>query len=153
MIKLFFNYLYRYVCLRDALIQKTEQPVKFLAGCLLLGAAAMFLLNHYGAIHLPDFHQTTPYDTWLWAMTLTILAVAQLTFAAVGKSSGCLKCRIWGAWWLQVSGVALVAVGGVFIAEYPPYNHLMSFFTIAGFLIACAGLSLNARARQQKRGI
>lgn len=153
MIKLFFNYLYRYICLRDALIQKTEQPVKFLAGCLLLGAAAMFLLNHYRVIALPDFHQITPYDTCLWVISLVAVAMVQLAFAVSGKFSGCLKCRIWGAWWLQVSGVALVAVGGVFIAEYPPYNHLMSFFTIMGFLIACAGLSLNARARQQKRGI
>lgn len=149
MIKSFiFRTLYQYACFRDVVIQKSEQPVKILTGCLLLITAASFLLDYYQIIDLPDFRKTTEYDSFAWVGALSALAIAQLVLL---RCSGSLKCRIWGAFLLQISGVALVAVGGVFIAEYPPFNHLMTFYTVGGLVIGWHGIGINKRARQQFR--
>ncbi len=151
MVKQAIQWVFWRWCLgRDFLIKTAEIKVKVFTAILLLITSILFLLDRYGVFDLPDFRQFSAFDSWFWALSLSIQAALQFWLL---KCRRCLKCQVWSGFLLIPSGWSLLIVGGIFIAEYPPFNYLMVFYTLSGLAIGMAGVALNKRARQKLKGI
>lgn len=137
---------WQWVKWRDWVMKKTDTTVKIITSILLLITSFIFLADQYHWWILPEFHKFSTFDAWFWAWFMATQAAAQLWLL---RCSGCLKCKIWSDFALQIAGLSLVVIGGMFIAKYPPFRMHMAIFPILGFAVAWAGRSLNKRSRQK----
>lgn len=146
-------FLWRIVRMRDWLLKNTTNLIKWITPLMLLMTIFMFLLHDKGLISLPDFVAMNEHQ--LHAVMFTLFFQIFLHLLFLFARSDCQKIAVWHSWLLGFSGFSMGAVGGGFIAHYPPFSLLMAFFPVLGFLIAFAGLDINKRARfelnQQKQ--
>lgn len=121
-----------------------------IASCFVLfAAAAAFAAESWGFDVLADFAVIGRYDAAVWAVMLMALSLLQV---ALLGASACLKCRVWGDFVLQLSGLALLIIGTAFAAEYPPFSWMMGVCPILGLVFIFAGRVLGDKTRGQLRG-
>lgn len=116
---------------------------------LILAAAAM-AAEGLGHDVLDNFKSLSRYDPHGWAAVLFALAMAQMLL--LYRARDCLKWRVWSDFVLQLSGLALLIIGGAAIAVYPPMSWMMGVFPMAGMLFAFSGSVWAKRTRKQLRG-
>lgn len=125
------------------------QILKISSSFVLLGAAGAFAAESLGYDVLDNFAAISRYDAPVWAMVLIGLAVLQLWLL---RCSDCLKCRVWGDFVLQLSGLVLLIIGMAFVAVYPPFSWLMGLFPVLGLLFLFAGRYWGEQTRRQLKG-
>lgn len=142
----------------DETVDISIRAIEFLNSLLLVSGAtikaatAFMLLLTATALHLdavkindlPHYHQITDYDRHIWPLLLCLLAVLQL---AAMLRHRCLPLRTLGDLTLQLSGLAMMIIGGAFTASYPPFNWMMGIYPAWGLMAVFAGRSLCRRSR------
>lgn len=125
------------------------KTLKISSSFVLFAAAAAFAAETLGYDVLNHFATVSRYDAPAWALVLIGLAVVQLWLL---RCSGCLKCRVWGDFVLQLSGLVLLMIGTAFVAAYPPFSLFMGVFPMLGLLFIFTGRICGNRTRSQLRG-
>ena len=123
--------------------------IKITAACVMLAASLAFASDFILDL-LPDYYLFGNLDVSAWASVLAALGIGQL--ALLTCVSGCLKCRVWSDFLLQLSGLVLYAASAAFIVEYPPFTWAMGVFPILGTLFIFTGRILARQSRDKLLG-
>lgn len=119
-----------------------------MACAVLIATALAFVAEWCGFDVVADFVAVSRFDAPIWAVFLLALAYGQWRLSG----SSCDKCRLWGHFVLQLSGLVLLLLGLTFVAAYPPFSHLMAFFPMFGLYLIFAGRRLSDAARAALMG-
>lgn len=126
----------------------SAKNLKITAIVILYSVSAAFAAESYGIDALDNFAAVSPYDGCAWAALFLALATVQVWLL---RCSECLKCRAWGDFLLQISGLCLLLIGFAFIAAYPPFSWFMGVFPILGMLFVFAGRMFGNNSRFRLR--
>lgn len=119
---------------------------KWLSVVILLFTAAGFMFDW-----MPPHFEATDVDDLGWILTLLGLAFSQ-TMLLLASRIGCLGCRVWGDFTLQLTGFVFILLSGAFGAVYPPYSWAMGVFPIVGVLCLAAGRDFGKWTRRKIEG-
>lgn len=128
----------------------SPKTLKISASFILLAAAAAFAAESCGYDVLDNYKSISHYDSHAWTTVLITLSVAQMWLLRCAH--GCLKCRVWSDFILQISGLVLLIIGLAFIAVFPPFSWFMGVFPILGVVFIVAGRSFSKQSRRLLRG-
>lgn len=117
---------------------------KWVSVSILFITGVLFLVDG-----LPPYVMITPYAKYIWAAILVFTAFLQAGLTIANNKHKCLKCKVWGYFLLQLSGLLFLILSSIFGATYPPFSWAMGVFPVVGIAFILAGRTYSQETRDK----
>lgn len=117
---------------------------KWVSVSILFITGVLFLVDG-----LPPYVTITPYAKYIWAVVLVFTALLQAVLTVANNKRKCLKCKVWGYFLLQLSGLLFLILSSIFGATYPPFSWAMGVFPVVGIAFILAGRTYSQETRDK----